>query len=127
MIVSQAAYTLFDSGRIETASWSRPPLNSAALVGMQGFACSPPVCIHPDLPPGRHHVKELQKATLLAIRDEMGCRAWSDKELEALVALRGSAISGLQQLFRDLETLREVDLGGTPPADSIGREPKADA
>ncbi|MGE0212050.1 MAG: hypothetical protein AB7S41_10175 [Parvibaculaceae bacterium] len=72
-------------------------------------------------------MKKLQKATLLAIRDEMACRAWSDKELEELVASRGGAISGLQQLLRDLEALREVNLGGIPPSDSIDREPKANA
>jgi len=72
-------------------------------------------------------MKDLEKTTLLAIRDQMASHAWSDEELARLASLRHGAISGLQQLLRNLDALRGVDLGVIAPVDLIGLERKDDA
>ena len=64
-------------------------------------------------------MQKLDKKTLLGIRDQLGSYAWEDTEIEELVDPRLGIITGFQELLKELECLRNIDLGSTPPAGDI--------
>ncbi|MCP4876212.1 MAG: hypothetical protein GY896_12170 [Gammaproteobacteria bacterium] len=64
-------------------------------------------------------MKKLSKETLIGIRDQFGSYAWDDAEISELVDPRLGIITGLQELLDQLEVLRSIDLGSTPPAADI--------
>ena len=66
-------------------------------------------------------MNKLDKETLVRMRDQLGGYAWHDSELEELVNPRLGIITGFQELLRQLEDLRRMDLGAIPPADRIKR------
>jgi hypothetical protein len=63
-------------------------------------------------------MEKLQKQTLLGIRDQLASYAWKDEELSELVDPRLGIITGFQELLDQLDILRQIDLGTTPPASS---------
>lgn len=65
------------------------------------------------------HMKHLTKQTLTNICSQMASHTWSDEELDELVDPKLGIITGFQSLLDELETLRQIDLGTTPPAQSI--------
>ncbi|MCP3690301.1 MAG: hypothetical protein GY784_18005 [Gammaproteobacteria bacterium] len=64
-------------------------------------------------------MKKLQIETLTGIRDQLASFAWNDAELNELVDPKLGIITGFQDLLDQLEILRRVDLGETPPAAEI--------
>ena len=56
---------------------------------------------------------------MLGIRDQLGSYAWDDTEIEELVDPKLGIITGFQELLDQLECLRRIDLGSTPPAGDI--------
>jgi hypothetical protein len=64
-------------------------------------------------------LRRISSETLLRVRDEMASYPWGDGELAELVAPKLGIISGLADLLAQLEELRRVDLGMTPPASDI--------
>ncbi len=72
-------------------------------------------------------MRKLEEQTLMAVRDQMAAHPWSDADVAELVNPRHGVISGLQQLLRDLEALRRVDLGAVSPAEGIQRNETTDA
>jgi hypothetical protein len=66
-------------------------------------------------------MKKLQKQTLIDMRDQLGGYAWDDAEISELVDPKLGIITGLQDLLGELEVLRDIDLGATPPAGAIGK------
>lgn len=67
----------------------------------------------------RWTVKRLQPETLLQVRDQMAAHPWSDEEIAELVAPTMGIISGLPDLLRQLDELRRLDLGTTPPDSGV--------
>jgi len=61
-------------------------------------------------------LRRISRETLLRVRDEMASYPWDDAELAELVAPKFGIISGLADLLAQLEELRGLDLGMTPPA-----------
>jgi hypothetical protein len=64
-------------------------------------------------------LERLQQETLLLVRDQMAAHPWSDKEIAELVAPTKGIITGLPDLLAQLDELRRIDLGTTPPAAEI--------
>ncbi|MFA9419617.1 MAG: hypothetical protein ACERLB_05665 [Gammaproteobacteria bacterium] len=64
-------------------------------------------------------MKKLQKDTLLGMRDQLASYAWKDEEISELVDPKLGIITGFQDLLDQLDELRQVDLGSTPPASHI--------
>jgi len=64
-------------------------------------------------------MQKLDRRTLLGIRDQLGGYAWDDGEIDELVEPKLGIITGLQDLLEQLEQLRRLDLGDTPPAGDI--------
>jgi hypothetical protein len=64
-------------------------------------------------------MKKLEKGTLTGIRDQLASYAWKDEEISELVDPKLGIITGFQDLLEQLEQLRKVDLGSTPPASSF--------
>jgi hypothetical protein len=64
-------------------------------------------------------MKKLQKQTLVGIRDQLASYAWKDDELSELISPKLGIITGFQDLLDQLDILRRVDLGTTPPASGI--------
>ena len=64
-------------------------------------------------------MQKLNRQTLIGIRDQLGSYAWEDPEIEELVDPKLGIITGFQELLDDLECLRKIDLGSTPPAGDI--------
>ena len=64
-------------------------------------------------------MKKLDKQTLLGIRDQLGSYPWDDAEIDELVDPKLGIITGFQELLEQLEDLRKIDLGSTPPAGDI--------
>ncbi len=64
-------------------------------------------------------MQKLDKQTLIGIRDQLGSYAWEDPEIEELVDPKLGIITGFQELLDELECLRKIDLGSTPPAGDI--------
>ena len=64
-------------------------------------------------------------ATLAEIRDMLAAHAFSDAELSELVDPQLGIITGFSDLLEQLELLRKMDLGATPPA--LGITPAKDA
>jgi hypothetical protein len=64
-------------------------------------------------------MQKLDRNTLLGIRDQLGSYAWDDSEIEELVDPKLGIITGFQELLDELESLRKIDLGSTPPAGDI--------
>ena len=62
---------------------------------------------------------KLEKNTLIGIRDQLASYAWDDAEIAELVDPRLGIITGFQELLDQLECLRKIDLGSTPPAGDI--------
>jgi hypothetical protein len=67
-------------------------------------------------------MKKLQKQTLIGMRDQLGGYPWDDVEISELVDPKLGIITGLQEILEQLEELRRVDLGATPPAVDIFRK-----
>ncbi|MES0884044.1 hypothetical protein [Roseibium sp. SCP14] len=61
-------------------------------------------------------MKPLTKPTLQNICNQLASHDWSDAELDELVNPKLGIITGFQDLLDELETLRKIDLGDTPPA-----------
>jgi hypothetical protein len=66
-------------------------------------------------------MQKLDRQTLLGIRDQLGGYAWDDAEIDELVDPKLGIITGFQELLQQLEQLRKIDLGATPPAGDIGK------
>jgi hypothetical protein len=66
-------------------------------------------------------MQKLDRQTLLGIRDQLGGYAWDDVEIDELVDPKLGIITGFQELLQQLEQLRKIDLGATPPAGDIGK------
>ena len=64
-------------------------------------------------------MQKLQKQTLIGMRDQLGGYAWRDAEISELVDPKLAIITGFQELLDQLEDLRKIDLGATPPAGDI--------
>ncbi|QKC86724.1 hypothetical protein EB232_34230 (plasmid) [Mesorhizobium sp. NZP2077] len=64
-------------------------------------------------------MQKLTKATLTGICTQMASHCWSDDEINELVDPRLGIITGFQDLLNELEQLRKIDLGTTPPAMSV--------
>ena len=64
-------------------------------------------------------MKKLQKETLIGMRDQLASYAWKDEEISELVDPKLGIITGFQDLLVQLDHLRLVDLGSTPPASDI--------
>ena len=64
-------------------------------------------------------MQKLEKQTLIGIRDQLASYAWDDAEIAELVDPRLGIITGFQELLDQLECLRKIDLGSTPPAGDI--------
>jgi hypothetical protein len=64
-------------------------------------------------------LERLRRETLLLVRDQMAAHPWSDKEIAELVAPTMGIISGLPDLLVQLDVLRRLDLGTTPPASDL--------
>jgi hypothetical protein len=71
-------------------------------------------------------MKKLQKDTLLGMRDQLASYAWKDEEISELVDPKLGIITGFQDLLDQLDELRQVDLGNTPPASHIPPPPGSD-
>lgn len=67
-------------------------------------------------------MKPLTKATLTAICDQMAAHGWTDAELSELVEPERGIITGLQSLLSELEAMRKIDLGTTPPALGVRKQ-----
>lgn len=61
-------------------------------------------------------MKKLTKDTLTGICSQMASHDWSDAEINELVDPQLGIITGFQDLLDELEVLRKIDLGTTPPA-----------
>ncbi len=55
-------------------------------------------------------------ATLAEMRDMLAAHDFSDEELSELVDPQLGIITGFSDLLEQLELLRKLDLGATPPA-----------
>ena len=64
-------------------------------------------------------MQKLHKQTLIGIRNQLASYAWREEELSELVDPRMGTITGFQELLNELDILRRVDLGTTPPALNI--------
>ena len=64
-------------------------------------------------------MQKLSKATLSGICTQMAAHSWSEEEISELVDPQLGIITGFQDLLNELEQLRKVDLGTTPPAMSV--------
>lgn len=61
-------------------------------------------------------MKPITKDTLAGIVDELAAHPWDRAELDELVAPKFGLITGFQGLLTELEALRRLELGETPPA-----------
>ena len=66
-------------------------------------------------------MKPVDKPTLARVADTLAAHDWDETQLDELVAPRRGVITGFQDLLDDLERLRRVDLGATPPAGPVAR------
>lgn len=66
-------------------------------------------------------MQKLERQTLLGMRDQLGGYAWDDAEIDELVDPKLGIITGFQELLEQLEQLRKLDLGATPPAGDIAK------
>lgn len=64
-------------------------------------------------------MQKLTKSTLTGICTQMASHSWSEEEINELVEPQLGMITGLQDLLNELEQLRRIDLGTTPPAMSV--------
>ncbi len=64
-------------------------------------------------------MKPIKKQTLVGITEEMASFPWSDTEIEELMQPKMGMISGLQDLLRDLEVVRRIDLGAVAIAQGV--------
>ena len=64
-------------------------------------------------------MQKLEKKTLIGLRDQLASYAWDEAEIAELVDPRLGIITGFQELLDQLECLRKIDLGSTPPAGDI--------
>ncbi|SLN69896.1 hypothetical protein ROA7450_03792 [Roseovarius albus] len=65
------------------------------------------------------HMQKLTKQTLTNLCSQMASHTWTDDELDELVDPKLGIITGFQDLLDELETLRQIDLGTIPPAQSV--------
>lgn len=61
-------------------------------------------------------MKKLSENTLKGICMQMASHNWTDAEINELVDPQLGIITGFQVLLDELEVLRKIDLGNTPPA-----------
>ena len=71
-------------------------------------------------------MQKLQKQTLIGIRNQLASYAWREEELSELIEPKPGIITGFQELLDQLDILRRVDLGTTPPASNISPPIKHD-
>ncbi len=64
-------------------------------------------------------MKQVQKQTLIGMRDQLGGYTWEDAEISELVDPKLGIITGFQDLLDQLEVLRKIDLQAVPPAADI--------
>ncbi len=64
-------------------------------------------------------MKLLRKETLAGIREQLAAHPFEDEELDELADPKLGIITGFQELLKDLEELRSLDLGQTPPAQGV--------
>lgn len=64
-------------------------------------------------------MQKLTKDTLTGICTQMASHSWSEAEINELVDPQLGIITGFLDLLNELEQLRRVDLGTTPPAMSV--------
>lgn len=64
-------------------------------------------------------LKPPQLATFQGLRDCAAAHAFSDAELSELVDPQFGIITGYADLMAQLELLRKIDLGATPPAQGV--------
>ncbi|WP_245472407.1 hypothetical protein [Rhizobium jaguaris] len=64
-------------------------------------------------------MQKLTKDTLTGICAQMASHSWSEAEINELVDPQLGIITGFQDLLSELEQLRKIDLGTTPPAMSV--------
>ncbi|HLW28280.1 MAG TPA: hypothetical protein VKY54_11145 [Kiloniellales bacterium] len=62
-------------------------------------------------------MERLRKETLDGLVRQLASFRWSEAEIKELVAPEMGVITSFQDLLDDLERLRQMDLGDTPPAD----------
>ena len=66
-------------------------------------------------------MERLKRSTLVAMDRELAAFSWREVEIDELVTPKMGVITGFQDLLDQLERLRAMDLGATPPASaSIG-------
>jgi len=61
-------------------------------------------------------MKPVTKETLARMAEQLAAHPWGAAELDQLVAPKHGIITGFQGLLDELEELRRLDLGETPPA-----------
>lgn len=61
-------------------------------------------------------MKKLTKETLTGICTQLASHDWTEAEINELVDPQLGIITGFQDLLDELEVLRRIDLGTTPPA-----------
>jgi len=66
-------------------------------------------------------MERLTKKTLLFIRQQLATHPMRDCDVDELVDPQLGVITGFQALIDDLERLRQLDLGDTPPAQGVTR------
>lgn len=64
-------------------------------------------------------MKPLQRSTLSQLCEELAAHPWDAAELDELVDPKLGIITGFQDLLRELERLRQTDLGALPPAQGV--------
>ena len=64
-------------------------------------------------------LEPLTHSALANLRDMLAAYPFSDAELRELVDPQLGVITGFSELLEQLEVLRQMDLGGTPPAQGI--------
>lgn len=59
----------------------------------------------------------LKKETIEGLTRQLASFRWGDAEISELVAPKMGVITSFQDLLDNLDRLRRMDLGDTPPAD----------
>jgi hypothetical protein len=70
-------------------------------------------------------MNKLTRETLLNLKDQLGAHPMCETDIDELVDPRLGIITGFQDLLDQLETLRQIDLGDTPPAQGVQRRRRA--
>lgn len=73
-----------------------------------------------------HPMKPVTKATLLQVSKELACHPCTEREIDELVTPSMGIISGFQDLLLELEKVRSIALGDTPPASQVQQPARSD-